>query len=157
MAGQAALTADHHVIAETRAARNPDLRHDHATTSHLHVVPDLNEIINHGTGSDHGVRLGAAIDRRVGADLDVIAKTHEPQLRHLDRRRGVWSKAEPVLADPDAGIDPHPRAGDAMADRGVGANPNIIAKNDGTSDHRVGADEATLADLHLGTDHRMSL
>src|SRR6266566_2358826 len=45
--GQTALPADHDEIVELGAARDANLRDDHATPANDDVVPDLHQIINH--------------------------------------------------------------------------------------------------------------
>src|SRR5262249_55927570 len=109
--GKAALPADHHEIVELRAPRDAGLRHQHAAATNRHVVPDLDQIINHRTVADDGVGPGAAVDRRIGADLDIVADDDAAELRDADMAARIGGEAEAVLADPGAGKD-----GDARAD-----------------------------------------
>mgnify|MGYP001552958627 CR=1 FL=1 len=73
MAGKPALAADHDKIAEFGAARNAHLTGENAAAAENDVVPDLNQIINHRAGADHRIVARAAIDRRIGADIDIVA------------------------------------------------------------------------------------
>src|SRR5262249_19654191 len=119
--GKPALPADHDEVAELGASRYPDLRHDDATPADRHVVPDLDQIINHRTVADDRVRPGAAVDRRIGADLDIIADDDAAELRHAHMAGRIGREAEAVLADARAWKDRRPRADDGVADGDVGA------------------------------------
>ena len=77
----------------------PDLPGQDAAAPEHDVVGDLHQIINHRAGADHGVVTRAAVDRGVGADVDIVADDDAAELRHLDRARLVGSEAEPGLAD----------------------------------------------------------
>ena len=59
-------------------------------------------------------RVGAAVDRRVGADLDVVLDDDAADLRHLEVPPRPDGEAEPVLADAHAGMDD-----DAVAEQRV--------------------------------------
>ena len=52
----------------------------------LTVVSDLNQIVDLRSGADDGVVDAAAIDRRVRADLDVVADDASPDVRNLRMR-----------------------------------------------------------------------
>ena len=73
MTGKPRLPTSHDEVPQLRAARNPDLRHEDASPADRHVVPYLNQIINHCAIANDRVGTGAAIDRDVRADLDVRA------------------------------------------------------------------------------------
>ena len=64
-----------------------------------HVVADLDEIVDLGALADHGVADGAAVDGRVGADLDIILDDDPADLRHLAWPSAPMHEAEAVLAD----------------------------------------------------------
>jgi hypothetical protein len=84
-------------------------------------VPDLNEIINHRARANHRIRAGAAVDRRVGADLDIVADDDASELRQLDRDRRIGRKAEPGLTDANSGMDDDARAEFPRVAFGVGS------------------------------------
>ena len=87
VADDADLAAKGHEIAEFGAARNTGLGHDDAMPSNHHVVPDLHEIINFRAFPDHRVAQGAPVDRRIGADFDVVLDDHAADLRALSGGR----------------------------------------------------------------------
>src|SRR5579875_1207349 len=153
MTCQAALASYHDIIAEPRTAGNANLRDDHAAAPDLHVVPDLHEIINHGTRADDRIRPRAAVDGRIRAHFDIVADDNPPELRYFDGRIGIGREAEPFLADTHAGIKLDARPDDAVAQGRVGPDAHIVAEDDRRADHGVGADHAVLADLGRGTDH----
>ena len=68
------LAREDHAVLDARRAGDADLRHDQAQRADPHVVPDVHEVVDLRAGADHGVVDAAAIDRRVRADLDVVAR-----------------------------------------------------------------------------------
>lgn len=70
MAGEATLPGDENVIAQLRRARYADPRNEQTMLPDSHVVPDLHQIIDLCSLSDHGFAQGRAIDRGAGSDLD---------------------------------------------------------------------------------------
>ena len=102
MAGEPGLPSHHDKIAEPGAARDADLTGQNAAATENDIVPDLHQIINHRARADHGIVSGAAVDRRVGADIDIVADDDPPELRDLDRAARIGREAEPGLADPHA-------------------------------------------------------
>ncbi len=117
---KAALPAHDDEILQHGTSGDAGLRHDHAAAAEADVVPYLYQIINPAARPDHRIRPGAAVDGGIGADLDVVADDHPAELRHLHVAGRVGREAEPVLAQPRAGEDPHPRADHGIAHRGAG-------------------------------------
>src|SRR5439155_9777140 len=155
MAGKPGLSSDHDKIANLCAAGNPNLSGHDATPAKNDIVPDLHQIIDHRARTDHGVVSGAAIDRRVGADIDIIADDHPPELRDLDRPPGVRREPESGLADAHTGMQHDARADHAMAERHIGVDPTIVADFDPDADHRVGPDLAARAEPSPRLDHHI--
>ena len=89
MAGEPTLTPDHDKVLEPGAPRDPDLTGEDAASPESDVVPDLYQIINHRTWTDHGVGPRPAIDRGVGADVHIIADQDPPELRDFNRTRRI--------------------------------------------------------------------
>src|SRR5271165_1157109 len=146
MPGESPLSADHHKIAQPRTAGNPNLPGENTTSAEHDVVGDLDEIVDHRAGADDCVVAGAAIDRRVGADVDIIADNHTPELRHLYRRGTVGGKAEPLLTDAHSWMEYDASADQCMADGDVGTDSGVVANFDTGGDHAVGADATTPAE-----------
>src|SRR5690348_2660359 len=155
MVGQSALTADHDEIVEPRAAGDPDLRAEHAPATDDDVVPDMHEIINHRAVADRRVGGGTSIDRRVRADLDVIAYHDAAELRDADMTRRIGREAEAVLADARAGKDDDTSPDEAVAQRHIGIDPRIIADDDALADHRIGSDPRIPPDGYRCADDDM--
>ena len=154
MAGQPGLTAQGNEVVEARASRDTRLSDNDAATTNLHVVPDLYQIINLAARADHGIGSGTAVDRRIGADLDIVADDDTAELRNLEMAFASHGVAEAILADPRAGVDRHPIADQCMADAGAGADHAIVADHHPRPDHGIGADMAADADLGAAFDHR---
>src|SRR3984957_14733221 len=70
--GDADLATQHDVVSDIDAAGDPGLRHDEAMASDRAIMPDLHQIIDLSSLPDHGIAGSTAVDRRVGADLDVV-------------------------------------------------------------------------------------
>ena len=93
----------------------PHLRNQNAVPADDDVVADLHEIIDFRALADDRVAIGAAVDGRAGADLDVVLDDDAPDLRHLEMPAGPEREAETVLSDVRAGMDD-----DAVADQRAG-------------------------------------
>ena len=75
------MAANHHIIANLRAAGDADLSGDQAVPSDAHVMGNLHEVVYLAALADNGVAQRATIDGRVCADLDVILNDGSPELR----------------------------------------------------------------------------
>ncbi len=135
MARQPRLTAEGGEVADHGRAGNARLRDENAVAADDDIVADLHEIIDLRPLADDRVAIGAAIDRRAGADLDVVLDDHAADLRHLEMPARPHREAEAVLTDVRAGMDDH-----AIADEGAG-------------DRSERADDAVAPDAHLRADH----
>src|SRR5271166_6257761 len=150
--GHTGLAAHGDEIADLSRAGNANLGGDGAMAANADVVCDLHEVIEARAGADNRVAQRAAVDRRVGADLDVVADHHAAQLWRGDeapRRRG---EAEAFLADPRAGVNHYPRAEYRVADAGMRADAAVRTEDHAFVDHRAGPDPATRTDRRVGAD-----
>src|SRR6185312_8290496 len=111
-----------------------------------HIVTDLDEIIDHRAGTDHRIVPGTAVDRRVGADIDIVADHHPAELRYLDRSDRIGSEAESGLADPHAWMQHHPRTDEAVTQRHIGRDAAVVAELDRGADHRIRPNRAACAE-----------
>src|SRR6267143_1718032 len=131
------LARQHHAASEAGAARDAHLGYEDRVLPHLDVVPDLDEIVDLGAAADDRVAEGRAVDRAVGADLDVVLDHHAAHLGNLAVARAVEGEAEAVGADDGARMHedaaPEPRA---------------------REQRDVRAQHATLTDLHAGAEVR---
>src|SRR5881398_1559128 len=80
---------------EPRAARDADLRDQDGVLAHLDVVAELHEIVDLGTAPDDRIAERRAVDRAVGADLDVVLDDDAARLGNLAMPRAVEGEAEP--------------------------------------------------------------
>ena len=92
MSIQCGLAADLDEILQNRRTRNAGLGNDDATSAKNNIVSDLHEIIETRTCADHRVLNRSSIDRRIGADLDVVFEDHPAEL---------GSRQEPGLVGPN--------------------------------------------------------
>ena len=120
-----------------------------------HVMGDLHPIVETRARTDHGVLCRPPVDHRIGADLDIILNDHPAKLRHSGesscRRHGV--KAEAFLPDPHAGKDEDAFANQAVADRGMRADPRVASDLHAIADRHKRADPATRRNLSPCTNH----
>src|SRR3981081_452470 len=103
--------------------------------THLHVVPDLDQIIDLGPLPDHGFAERGASDCRPGADFHIVLDPDDADLRDLVMLPLV--KREPITigADDHAGMNDAPTAdARAVVNRDVRINDAVIA------DDRTGFD-----------------
>src|SRR5215217_4497662 len=84
MAIYRAGAADQDAIADLRAAFNSNLAGDPAMATDANVVGNLNLVIEIRALTDNSIVHCTAIDRRTGADLDVILDNHAADLHDLD-------------------------------------------------------------------------
>ncbi len=121
----------------------------------LHVVPDLNEVVELHTVFNHRVLQSSTIDARVGADFHIVTNAHGPQLFDLDPSPLVGSKAKTVCADD------HPRMQQAtrtdlavFAQRDPGREHRAFTYHSAAFDHAQRPDSRRRVNLRRGIYHR---
>ena len=107
----------------------------------LAVVADLHQVVDLGPRADARRLEGAAVDRRAGADLDVVADLDVAELRHLDVPAVLQPVAEAVGPEHRVGVDD-----DAVAEHGA-----VVEHDVGIEVHVV-AEPAVAADDHAAVD-----
>ncbi len=117
-------------------------------------MSNLNKIINLGSGSNHGIRSGAAINRRVRPDFNVVFDQYAAELRYLLMRLWPRSETEPILTDPHAGMNDDPVSKQTEQQRGTGAYPAVITQHHARADHGVRANPASTTELGTWPDDR---
>ena len=147
MTRHAHLTGDKASSADAGTTRNAGLSSNRSATADARAVRDLNHVIDDRSVSDHRVLQCATIDRRVSADLNIIADNHTRQLLYLDPSVRSRSKTESICAYRRVGMNHAPLTNDycvtnnhswldhcvatddsAVSDVGSGANPNPVAQ-----------------------------
>src|SRR3954453_22496199 len=141
------------MIVKPGATGNTGLRDDNAAGTKVHVVPDLNQIIEHGAAANDRVRTSTAIDRGVRTDLHVVLEDHSAELRNPHETGRIHGKTETILPDPDPGIDADPVADQTMAEGGAGPDHGVIANHDPVINHRIRGNLATPTDPQAATDN----
>jgi hypothetical protein len=87
-----------------RAAGHADAAGHGRVRADMAVVADLDLVVELDAVLDDGVGQRAAVDRGVGADVDVVADQHAPGLRNLDVDAVLAREAEAVGADHGARV-----------------------------------------------------
>src|SRR5258708_34985234 len=111
---------------------------------------DLERVMDRGGFADQGTAGGAAVDRRVGADLDVVLDDDPAGLRDLDRTAPGRGIAEAGLADPAARMDDDAVADERVPEGGAGADRAVAADAPAPTEHGVGGNDPTGTALRAG-------
>src|SRR5688500_10762234 len=135
--------ADDDVPSDARAAGDADAAGHRAVRADAHVVADLDLVVELDALLDHRVVERAAVDRGVGADLDVVADAHAADLRDLDPAALVGRDAEAVGADDRPGMH-H----DSLSKKAFRVNHDTRIQAAVIADDDVVADDAARADRH---------
>src|SRR6267154_412386 len=173
MAEDACRASDRAVRSDTRAARNGGTPGHRRMGADAHVMADLDLVVQLDAVLDHRVVERAAVDRRVGADLDVVAYKGTPRLRNLDPAPRIARHAETVGADHHAGmnqcaladeatrIDGHRRSQAAVladlrvfTDGAIGIDHGALAQPRSAADMTARAHRGRCGDFGARFDHR---
>src|ERR1700736_1738771 len=153
MPADAGLAGEDSAIANRHRAGDANLRHDQAFLADPHVVCDVHEIVDLGAVSYNSVVDAAAVDRRVGAYLDVIANNAAPHVRDLGVRPVKENVAEPVAADTCSRMDHDTiTQSGAWVDRHPWPESRPVADNRRFSHHRVRPNDGIGTDPGPGAD-----
>jgi hypothetical protein len=128
VAGKTALAGDSDVISELRRTGYADLRDEQAMLPDLHVVADLDEIIDLGPLAYHSFAERGAVDGSSGPDFDIVFDPDDPDLRNLMMLAAVGSKTVAVGTDHDSGMnDASVTNPGAVVDYDVWINDTVVA------------------------------
>jgi hypothetical protein len=108
MAGNPDRTRDNTAPSNPRTSRNTGTRSNHRVLTHFHVVGNLNQIIDLAALTDSRVSLGAAINRGIGANADVIFYLYGTQLWHGLPALTILREAKAISPNHRACTDLHP-------------------------------------------------
>src|SRR5436190_16561718 len=129
MAGKSTLACDGNMIAHLGGTGYTDLRNEHAMFADFHVVPDLDQVVDLGPLAYYRFTQGRAIDRRPGADLNVVLDPDDSDLRNLVMLAIVHGEAVSVRADDDTGVNDAPATdAGAIVDDYAGIDDRIVAE-----------------------------
>ena len=137
------LAGHHHVVAGRRAAGDADLRANEVVPAEPAVVGDHHQVVDLRALADDGRAVGAAVDRRAGADLDVLADLDVAELGRELVPAVDLAIAEAVGADHGAGVND-----------GAVADARVFVQHDVGKERHAGADDAAGHDVHAGVNRR---
>ena len=124
LADDSGLAADHDPLSQLRASRDADLGDNHRIGADHHIVGDLDEVVDLHPFLDPGPSEGPAVDRRIGAYLNVVIDLDVAGLGGLYICPAGIGKSEAVTADDDAGMQDDPLVGRTLGpyriDRKIG-------------------------------------
>src|ERR1035437_8791952 len=136
------------------AARHPNTARHGGVTANMHVMADLDQVVELDPIFNHGVLERAPVDAGIGANLDIIANAHRTQLFNLFPSPRARRKTETVSPDDDARMHDA-----AFAQRAVlahrhprlkfGPGPNACA----TFDHAKGTDAGQWMNEGVAVNH----
>src|SRR5215207_3706991 len=122
---------------------------------------DLHEIVELDAFLDDGVVDGAPVDRRVGANLDVVTDYDAADLRNLLPGATIRRKTEAVGADHGTRMQDATRTDshaieqrNSRADSSASAYRNVRAQHGARADHGFLADNTVAADEHVSANLR---
>ena len=157
MAVDTRLAADRDKIAELDRPGYADLRNQQTMPPNRDVVSNLDLIIDLGAFADNRIAIGAAVDRGIGADLDVVLDNDAADLGNFQVALATHREAETILANHDAGMDDHAIADQRVQDHRIGGNRTIAANGNGRSDYGISAYDCCFADFRALADDRARL
>ena len=83
MTDDAHLTGKKHKVSDFYTPRYAGHGGDDTAPTKFHVMGNLNKIVYPAPLSNNGIMAAAAINCRVGANLDIVTNDRAAQLRHL--------------------------------------------------------------------------
>src|SRR5688572_2026605 len=83
MAARAGPSAHQDAVLEHSRAGEAGLARNQAIAANTAIVANLHKIVDLAALPNHGVAKGAAVDRRVGSDLDLVLHDDAAKLRDL--------------------------------------------------------------------------
>src|SRR2546423_691060 len=123
--------------------------------SDLHVVTDLDEVIDLCSLADDGFAEGSPIDRCSRANFDVVFDLDNPDLRDLVMSAGVSREAVTVGTDDDAAVnDAAVPDATAIVDHDIRINDAVIADDRTRFDRDVLENRDVVSDDHVLSDDR---
>ena len=136
MIAETHLAADDAIIFDRDAAADPGLRGNHHACADIAVVSDMDHIVQLGSFSNPSATERAAIDSRVGAQLDVVFDDDRADLRKFVVTHVSAHISKTVSANDNSGMQNH-----AVTDHHAILNENI------RMNYAVRADRHLIADF----------
>src|SRR5690606_36306360 len=141
------LPAEHAVLHDLGGTRDHICRSDVRVLADLHVVRDMDQVVEFHAFAQDGAAERSAIDRTVRADLHIILDHHVADLRDLLAATRSRGETDTIAADHCAAVNDTVLSDYAIR---VGLHPG---ENDrALTDRHIVADEALRMDLHVVPD-----
>src|SRR5215471_4651198 len=127
------------------------------------IVADLHQVVDLCALANHGVTVGAAIDRAPGADFHVVLNDDAADLRHFGMGAPAQCITKPVLAETaawvndDAVPDQAVQNGGLRADRTVAPDPHTRPDDRMCGHYRAGPDFRARPDHDARIDRNAGL
>ncbi len=94
------LASHDRALSDLDTSRNTGLGRDHDIRSYRDVMPDVYQVIEFGSGANHSAVQCAAVNRAIGADLDIVADDQLPDLGELVIAANCSSRTNPKPSAP---------------------------------------------------------
>src|SRR5690606_28477912 len=112
--------------------------------TNLHVVADLNEVVEFDAFGDHGIVQCTSINTGVGANLHIVTNAHCAQLLDLDPGTLMWSKAKSVSTNDNTGMK-----GAALSDGATVADRDMGCQSRSSTDRRFCTNDTMCSDAGI--------
>src|SRR5262249_33063723 len=156
MIGDSDLPTNDDATANRAGAGNSRLRGNHNLCANLHIVSDMDQVIQFYAFGDARVVERAAIDRGVCANLDVVADFHNSSLRKLPILPFSESVSKAVRADHRSrmNFDPMSDSNVVIQDH-TWMNAAVFANPTAGANHAVRANLGSRSHARVFADHRV--
>lgn len=123
--------------------------------TNLDVVANVDEIVEKGTFTDHGVSESAPIDAGVRPDIGPVSNTNPAKLRYSHVSLILTGEHEPetVLTDAGTRMDADVGANNRAYDRNVGVDPRTRSQYNPWADRGIGSYPCPRANFGVRADY----
>ncbi len=141
---------------DAHAASNPGACGNSSMRSYVHVVGNLDEVVELHTILDDSIVNGPPVYRRIGANLYIVTYYYPAHLGHFDPTSILNRYAESIRADDGsrmqnaAGTDPA-----TLVNRYVGIKPGFVAQRGAVTDAAIRAYYNTVGKMHIFTQYHI--
>jgi hypothetical protein len=150
VAGNHPGPADNAVLAHRHTTGNPRTSSQHGTGADVAVVSHLYQIVDLAAIADYRIVQRAAIDGRIGANLDIVADGHRTDLRNLDPVLALRRETEAIGTDNRTGMNNHPLTDPAtVVDGDIRIQDPAVADTDIVPHHTAGMDDNAFAEADI--------
>ena len=151
MSRDSCLPPQRDMLADVCRSGHSDQTGEHAVRADGGAVADENEVAELGPGCDSSFAEGCAVDRTVGADLDIVVDHGSANLRDfypflVDRRI-----AQAILPDDGTGVNRDATSDDGLVvDHDVGEQDTIVSEDRASPNEAAGVQHTAITDRDIG-------